>query len=62
MFATDGVTDNVVPQDIETYLQDYVAPDLTPNEQIGRLQRFVEERKVSAMPTFLVLLLKNYPD
>ena len=43
MFATDGVTDNVVPQDIETYLQDYVAPDLTP-EQIGKATtRFVEE-------------------
>lgn len=43
MFATDGVTDNVVPQDIELFLQDNISSTLTPEEIGNATTKFVKE-------------------
>lgn len=53
MFATDGVTDNVVPQDIEVFLQDNISAKLTPEEMGKATTKFVQEVvKVSKDPNF----------
>ncbi|CAN3360342.1 protein phosphatase 2C homolog 7, mitochondrial [Diutina catenulata] len=54
MFATDGVTDNIVPGDIEVFLRDQLAPTDKPASSLADTAKtFVQEVvKVSKDPNF----------